>query len=31
VFAVYGWPEGNDDEELLKGLLALSPERSAQG
>jgi hypothetical protein len=31
VFAAYGWPEGIDDEEILKNLLALNLERSARG
>jgi hypothetical protein len=32
VFAAYGWPEGIDDEEkILKSLLALILERSARG
>jgi hypothetical protein len=30
VFAVYGWPEGIEDEEVLKNFLALHPERSAR-
>jgi hypothetical protein len=30
VFAAYGWPEGIGDEEILKNLLALNPERSAR-
>ena len=29
VFAAYGWPEGIGDEQMLKNLLALDPERSA--
>ena len=31
VLAAYGWPEGIGDEEILKNLLALDPERSARG
>jgi hypothetical protein len=31
VFAAYGWPEGIDDAEMLKNLLALNLERSARG
>jgi hypothetical protein len=31
VFTTYGWPEGIDDEErILKSLLALNLERSAR-
>jgi hypothetical protein len=30
VCAAYGWPEGIDDEDILKNLLALDPERSAR-
>jgi hypothetical protein len=30
VFAAYGWPEGIDDEEILKNLIALNLERSAR-
>jgi hypothetical protein len=30
VFAGYGWPEGIEDEGILKNLLALNPERSAR-
>jgi hypothetical protein len=30
VFAAYGWPEGNGDEEILKNLLALNLERSEE-
>jgi hypothetical protein len=29
VCAAYGWPEGIGEEEILKNLLALNPERSA--
>ncbi len=28
-FAVYGWPEGIGDEEILKNLLALNLQRSS--
>jgi hypothetical protein len=31
VCAAHGWPEGIGDDEILKSLLALDPERSAQG
>ena len=31
VFGAYGWPEEIGDEEILKNLLALDPERSARG
>jgi hypothetical protein len=27
VCAAYGWPEGIEDEGILKNLLALNPER----
>ena len=30
VLAAYGWPEGIGDEDILKNLLALNPERSAR-
>ena len=30
VFATYGWPEGIDDEEILKNVLALDLERRAR-
>ncbi len=31
VFAAYGWPEGIDEEEILKNLLTLDPERAKAG
>ena len=31
VFAAYGWPEGIEDEEILKNLLAINLERSMRG
>jgi hypothetical protein len=31
VFAANGWPEGIDEEEILKNLLVLNLERSALG
>ncbi len=30
VFAAYGWPEGIEDEDMLKSLFVLDPERSAR-